>query len=60
LQDRKTLGNEGFAPSITFLLITFFGAFFTTFSGYLKSAQNSGFFDTHIEYFKNFVLIIAL
>jgi hypothetical protein len=36
--------------SITFLPITFLGAFFKTFSTDFKSAYNSAFFETHIEF----------
>ncbi len=36
--------------SVTFLLITFFGAFFQSFLTDSKSVWNSAFFDTHIEF----------
>jgi hypothetical protein len=37
--------------SVTFLLITFFVYFFKTFSTDSKSAWNSAFVDTHLEFF---------
>ncbi len=37
---------------ISFLLITFFGAFFKTFSTESKSAWNSAFFDTFLDFSK--------
>ncbi len=36
--------------SITFLPITFLGAFFKTFSTDLKSVYNAAFFETQIEF----------
>jgi hypothetical protein len=42
--------------SVTFLLITFLVHFFKTFSTDSKSALNSAFFDTYIEFLnKNFL-----
>ncbi len=48
--------------SVTFLRITFLGEFFKTFSTDSKSAWNSAFFDTQIEFFNKifFLLLLAL
>ena len=46
--------------SVTFLRITFFVHFFKTFSSDSKSAWNSAFFYTHIEFLnKNFFALIS-
>jgi hypothetical protein len=43
--------------SVTFLLKAFFGAFFKTFKADSKSAWNSVFFDSHIEFLKKLLLL---
>ncbi len=43
-----------------FLLITFFGIFFKTFSMDLKSARNSAFFDIFFDLKKKFQVILVL
>jgi hypothetical protein len=49
LQDWKQLGVKNLHFRHGFVN-NFFGVFCTTFSGVLKSARNSGFLDSHIEF----------